>query len=286
MSGIDDPGTPPELPEEYADTYRDAYRRALEDTGTGLLDEVAEPEEVLVPGPTGGSSLRWIAVAALAVLVLVAVAYGIGQLLGSSVDETPDSASTPSVQQSADDPPADPEPSEKSDGNPDQKSQPAAWDGEVVPVAPESAEATCTSDPGVDSSNDPVSYDVANTLDDDPTTAWRCDGSARNESITFTLPAGTEIGEVGLIPGYAKTDSRSGIDRYAENNRIARVTWTFDDGTEVTQDVDPNPEDREIQSIRVPRTATGTVTLTVVKVQKGPRNTTAISSVAFAAAES
>ena len=51
------------------------------------------------------------------------------------------------------------------------------------------------------------------------------------EKILLDLAGKTAVGEVGLVPGYAKTDVRSGIDRYAENDRITRVRWVFDDGT-------------------------------------------------------
>ena len=89
------------------------------------------------------------------------------------------------------------------------------------------------------------------------------------------------MAEVGLIGGYAKIDPESGADRYAENNRVLRVRWTFSDGTAVEQRLDP--EDRDVQTVRVPRTASDTLTLTILRVEPGPRNTTAISEVRVAA---
>ena len=103
--------------------------------------------------------------------------------------------------------------------------------------------------------------------------------------VEVTLPGGTEIGELGLIPGYAKTDPASGIDRYAENNRIARVRWTFEDGTSVVQRLDTSAGNRELQTIRIPRTASGTLTLEILRVQRGQRDTTAISAVEVSAAQ-
>jgi len=122
-----------------------------------------------------------------------------------------------------------------------------------------------------------VRYDASNTIDQDPTTAWRCAGEAIGTVLTITLPADTEVGQVGLIPGYAKTDPKSDADRYAENNRITKVRWTLADGTVVVQNLDPSPDNRDVQLLRVPRTATGTVTLEILAVDRGARNTTAIS---------
>ena len=42
--------------------------------------------------------------------------------------------------------------------------------------------------------------------DDNLSTAWRCDGSAVGQTITFALPPNTRIAEVGLVNGYAKVD--------------------------------------------------------------------------------
>ena len=137
--------------------------------------------------------------------------------------------------------------------------------------------ATCTSAPGVDSAGKKVDYEAGNTTDHDPSTAWRCDGEALGTVLTVTLPADTEVGQVGLIPGYAKTDAKSGADRYAENNRITKVRWTLADGTFVVQKLDPSPDKRDVQLLRVPKTATGTVTLEILAVDRGSRNTTAIS---------
>ena len=123
-----------------------------------------------------------------------------------------------------------------------------------------------------------------NLTDGDKTTTWRCDGTATGETITLKLPKGTQVAEVGLVPGYAKTDPKSGADRYAENNRITRVRWTLDDGTQVEQELDPSPTNRSVQSLRVPRTETDEITLEILETKRGPRNTTAISTVTFGAA--
>lgn len=290
MSGIDEPGTPPDVPEEYAETYRDAYLRALaEQEGAS---EVAPIDDLLESAPVlehRRSPWVLVGVVGLGAAVLVAAAFGIGQLLADDSDGpeagTPAPVVTPLPTTalptgSAEEPAEEPseEPSATASGSAE------AYDGTVVPVTPEEVEATCTSAPGVDAAGDPVEYEASNTVDADDSTAWRCDGRAVGVTLTFELPAGTELGEVGLIPGYAKTDAKSGADRYAENNRITRVRWRFDDGTEVEQELDPSPSNRSVQTVRVPRTEAAEVTLEILETTRGPRNTTAISTVTFGAA--
>ena len=118
---------------------------------------------------------------------------------------------------------------------------------------------------------------------DRPDTAWRCEGSAIGQRISFSLPAGRQLAEVGLIPGYAKTDATSGDDRYAENNRITRVTWVLADGTEVEQALSADPKDRSMRTIRVPAVAGDSVALIIGGVATGERDTTMISEVRLAA---
>mgnify|MGYP003299222182 CR=1 FL=1 len=116
-----------------------------------------------------------------------------------------------------------------------------------------------------------------NVYDQDMTTAWRCDGDGSGQKLTIDLAGSTKIGEVGLIPGYAKTDARSGVDRYAENDRLTRVRWVFDDGTTVEQTLDPSPQNRAMQSIRIPVTKAARVVVEIVDVKRGPRDTIAVS---------
>ena len=122
-----------------------------------------------------------------------------------------------------------------------------------------------------------MSYAPSNVYDQDLTTAWRCDGDGAGQKLTVDLADATKIGEVGLIPGYAKTDARSGVDRYAENNRITKVRWVFDDGTSVEQSFDASPTNRAMQSMRIPVTKSSRVVVEILDVQSGPRNTIAVS---------
>jgi hypothetical protein len=159
-----------------------------------------------------------------------------------------------------------------------QKPGAGAWDGKITRVGGVRARVGCTSKSGVDASGKQVTYGPSNLLDGIADTTWRCDGSAIGEKITLDLDGEVPIGQVGLIPGYAKTDEASLADRFAENNRITRVRWTIGD-TEVVQRMSGSPTDRNLQLLRVPRTSADEVELEILAVRKGPRDTTAISEI-------
>lgn len=142
-----------------------------------------------------------------------------------------------------------------------------------------SASAPVTAPPGVDTQGHAVTYAASNMLDGEATTAWRMPGDGTGTTLTFTLAHPATITSVGLINGYAKTDS--GMDWYAGNRRVLEVSWRFDDGTVVHQTLH---DSRVIQRIAVPHVRTGTVKLMLVHVSKpgtGPssRDATAISEV-------
>ncbi|HSV37249.1 MAG TPA: hypothetical protein VLI04_00690 [Nocardioidaceae bacterium] len=283
MSEPLDPGAlPPDLPPEYAEAYRRGYERAW----AGSLDEpapaepayvVPEPEPDFMTdvepepwyGPThrepGSEWPRWLVPALIGTLVLALVlgAYGVGRLFsdaGSAGPAAPDGDEGTRVPR--------PKPVEGQ-----------AWDGEVVALTPESASASCVLGPSEDAAGRPVTYDAVNAFDGDFTTAWRCSGDGVGVTLRLTLGQQARLGEVGLVPGYAKTDPQSGADRYAENNRLTRVRWTFADGTSVVQRLDGSPENRDLQSLRIPPVETDEVTLEVLESESGPRNTVAISEV-------
>jgi hypothetical protein len=302
MAGPETPDTPPpEVPEEFADAYREAYRRALE-SGEGLDEDVltelpeVPPQQVVQVGthrseeqPAPASPLsqwrstRWFlpVVIAVSALVLVLAAYAVGSALGGSDDDqgtAAPSASHATVSASSATP--KPKPSHTSPST-----APGGYDGPVTAVTVDAISADCTAPPSRDSAGHKVTYVPENATDDETGTAWRCNGSAVGQKLTLRLGSEADVAEVGLIPGYAKTDPESGVDRYAENNRITRVRWTFADGVSVVQRLDPDPSSRAVQLLRVPRVVTDTVTLEILAVKRGPRNTTAISEVAVLAAD-
>jgi hypothetical protein len=219
------------------------------------------------------------ALIAVAALALILVAYVLGRVLGG--DDAGKKTPTVSATTSA------PTTGQTNQPRKTQTAKPVAnaYAGDLTPTTIASATATCTAPPGVDSSGNKVTYGVGHAIDDQTDTAWRCDGSAVGQKIVLDLGSSQPIGEVGLVPGYAKTDSESHVDRYAQNNRITKVRWTFDDGSSVVQNLSGNPTDRSLQAVRVPKTDSATVTLQILAVTNGPRNTTAISDVQFSVAD-
>ena len=128
-----------------------------------------------------------------------------------------------------------------------------------------SASASVTAPDSKDDAGSTVSYEAANVLDGDPTTAWRVKGDGKGMTLTLTLAGPAHITEVGLIPGYAKTDPASGKDRFAENRRISQVRWRFDGGVVADQQFTDEPT---MQRQTVDATST-TVTIEIVATFPG-----------------
>ena len=187
----------------------------------------------------------------------------------ASGDPTTPPATSPTDEPTSDDPPPTPDPG-----------VPPGQRGNVATTAVATTPATAT--PSLDVTGRTVRYDAENMLDGSPDTAWRMPGKGSDEEIVFELERPTEITEVGLINGYAKTTP--GYDGYIANRRVLEVEWVFADGTTVPQTLADG--DRGLQTARVAGTVTDTVTLRILKVSrpaKGPagRDYTAISDVAL-----
>ncbi len=310
MSGPTEPGSPPpEVPEEFAAAYRRAYERALaaqtdwpqhredphpdpepdgDEVGEddGAAADLPERRGPIIVGthrteddeyaPTWFERIRdssWFVPLLLALLAMLLIlgAYALGRSFADQVqDDTkraePDGVIKPGGSNAAK--------RRVTNQNPGRGS----WDGKVQPIGDVRARAGCTSKSSVDSSGNEVSYGAGNLTDGAADTTWRCEGTAVGERIKLSLGKELPIGEVGLIPGYAKTDDVSHEDRFAENNRVTRVRWAVGD-IEVVQRMSGAPDDRSLQLIRVPRTTTDAVELEILAVKKGPRNTTAISEI-------
>lgn len=90
-----------------------------------------------------------------------------------------------------------------------------------------------------------VDYRARNMLDEDPATAWRMPGDGTGEVLRFELDRDAVVTTVGLVNGYAKTDTDPQgrpVRWYRHNRRIEQVTWIFDDGTEVVQRLETTPD--------------------------------------------
>ena len=78
------------------------------------------------------------------------------------------------------------------------------------------------------------------------------------------------VAELGLVPGYAKTDPTDNTDRYAENRRLTAVRWRFDDDTTIEQQLDPDAELRDLQTMRIPVTTTQRIAMEIVSSSDAP----------------
>lgn len=144
--------------------------------------------------------------------------------------------------------------------------------GPSTPVAPPptgtrapasaSASATCVSPNSQDASGATVGYGAGNAIDGLTDTAWRCDGDGVGAQLRIDLGRTLQVTRVGLLPGYAKLDPVDGTDRFRQNRRVTSVRYTFDNGSAVTQNLDP--DDPSIQSTAVPAVGTRTVTVTIL----------------------
>jgi hypothetical protein len=303
----------PELPQEYAEAYRRGYERAYQDAAEGAThrgtmdspgpegqgstsDDTTWVEPQRDPGPSQegehtavlhgldgaflddgefaererreqedydgyGGRPRWLVPALLGALVLVLLiaAYGLGKVFSDNVGSEASASNSNGVA-------AGP-------------AHGSAYQGPTQQATVGNAVATCQAADGVDAAGNQVAYAPSNVYDGDATTAWRCDGSGVGQKLTLSLPQNTNLGSVGLIPGYAKTDPTSGANRYAENNRVTKVRWSFSDGSSVVQRFNGSATDRRMQKMRIPKTTTNRVVITILDSTPGPRDTVAISEV-------
>ena len=86
--------------------------------------------------------------------------------------------------------------------------------------------ASCTAHGSTDSAGNPIDFKPENTLDGTPATAWRCGGDGAGVSLTFALPAVTDVVVVGAIAGYDAIDSNNNDDRFTQNRRVSSANWS------------------------------------------------------------
>ncbi len=275
----------------YADWRTDTFQRSAlpRDGAAGVALATTEPSPVAHPpadpdrphradGPAQRPPIGWLA--ALVGMVLVAL-LGAWLFFGDSSEETtPTAKETPRASPSAVVPSAttaSKSPRKRPTRSPAAK--PVDLSRQVDVTAPKPAA------PSTDSSGRTVTYSAGQMLDGIPETCWRMPGDGTGSTLTFTLPREAEITELGLINGYAKTasDSQGELDWYHGNRRVQSVTWAFDDGTEVHQDL---ADSTSMQTIEIDHVRTSTVILTFDEVSppgtgRAARDYTAISDVSL-----
>ena len=249
----------------------------------GLADDLVA-EDDLPPEDERRERPGWWVPALLGglVLLLVISAYAVGRIFSSSVGDADVSPEEPDGVVLGDGAEAGGGQGTGNGGDGNDRAsnrQKDAYQGNTDPAVIGGATASCQSPDSVDAAGNPIGSPPTNVYDGDLTTAWRCNGTGVGQSLTLTLAEAGRIGEVGLVPGYAKTDPRSGVDRYAENNRLTRVRWTLADGTSFVQRLDGSATNRGLQTMRIPATESDSVVLEVLASTRGPRNTMAVSEV-------
>lgn len=138
--------------------------------------------------------------------------------------------------------------------------------------------ASSTAPDSKDGAGQTVSFGTDNLTDQDTTTAWRTKGDGVGETLEFSFGNQITLESVGMIPGYAKSDPQTGLDRFAENRRILSAQLTFSDGT--TRDISLQ-DSAEMQRFDIGLTTTS-VTVTITDTTDDPkRNFTAVSEMEF-----
>ena len=250
---------------------------AVTSTNERLSPVPADPTPPRGPGPG-----LWIGAAVGLVLVLVLGAFLL--LSGGGGEENAPAAPTPLVPTTSRTTSAPPPSSAATtSAATTAASTSAGAPADVAGLAQASAPTHAPA--GVDLAGQPVTYVAPNMVDGAVETCWRTPGDATGTVLTFRLDRPTEITEVGLVNGYAKTAYSGGrrYDWYQGDRRVLSVDWVFDDGTTVSQAFS---QTRAMQTRDVPPVTTSTVQVRITAVSppgRGPaaRNDTAVSEVSL-----
>ena len=155
--------------------------------------------------------------------------------------------------------------------------------GRTQPLA--ARDANCSYPASVDGAGAPVTYGPELAVDGAVGTAWRCPGSG-GHTIQVAPAAGNSVvvSDLGLVPGYAKTDPASGVDRFTDNHTVTEVVWRLYDGKQwltVRQDVaDPHPQLTWIRLAKPTTVYSATVTVTATGNPGSRVDSTPVSEIA------
>jgi hypothetical protein len=226
----------------------------------------------------------WFAIAGAMVVVLIVGGFLLVHGLGGSPSATSPTTAPPAH----DSPSASSTPTKQPSTHPTTASSPPTppTTGPATDVAGLArASAPAHSPPGVDLDGRPVTFVAANMVDGAADTCWRRSGNATGTVLTFRLDQPTKLSKVGLINGYAKIAYGGGhrYDWYRGNRRVLDVTWTFDDGTTVSQHL---TDTMAMQTLPITPVTTQTVRLRIDAVTppghgRAGRDETAVSEVSL-----
>jgi len=154
-------------------------------------------------------------------------------------------------------------------------SQPTESPGqqEAVVLAPVGVQASATAPDSQDAAGNPVSFDAADAVDGDPTTAWRVPGNGVGDYLILTFDRPVHVQGIAMIPGYAKVDPVDGSDRFVQNRRVSSAQFEFSDGQilafSYTDDAEP-----QYAAIGLETTE---VTMRIITTTTAQRDFTAVS---------
>ncbi|HZD00501.1 MAG TPA: hypothetical protein VFA46_10030 [Actinomycetes bacterium] len=164
--------------------------------------------------------------------------------------------------------------------------EPAPPDAEPQPeprpqptqLDPVGVEASATAGPSRDGSGSPVTFEAENVIDGKAATAWRVKGDGVGHMLTFGFDRKVHLSAIGLVPGYAKVDAVSGVNRFWQNRRVSTATYAFDGG----DTVDVRFSDAaDLQWLDVDADTTSVVVRITGSTEATERDYTAISEVRF-----
>jgi hypothetical protein len=209
--------------------------------GLGLLLAVLLGIPGVVAGDAGGLDLRWVPPA--------------------GAEQVPPDAPKPQPQ-----PQPEPQP------QPQPEPQPMRLD-------PVDVEASASAGPSKDAAGSPVTFEAENVIDGKADTAWRVEGDGVGHSLTFRFDRKVHLSAIGLVPGYAKVDPVSGVERFWQNRRVSTATYTFDSGATVAVKFS---DTADLQWLDVDADTTSVVIQITGSTEATERDYTAISEVQFA----
>jgi hypothetical protein len=265
-TGLPD-GTRPIVPVAPAATIRRPPAPAVATPVTGGTNWPANPAVNGQP-PRRKSRVGVGLAAAAALVIVVLVAFAMTSSRTTTAGPTPPPTTTP-ISTAAD-------PMSVPNSEPPVPKSEAPTTFASVPISPRLVDVPTTAENGTDDAGNPISYDSSNLYDGDPATCWRMNGDGTGRTITIDLGTSMTVTTVGLIPGYAKQDPKTGVDRFMQNRRVATVTWSSDDGKTVSQAFVNSPSMQTVQMPSVTRYLR--VTIGAVTSHDG-RDFTAISEI-------
>jgi hypothetical protein len=143
--------------------------------------------------------------------------------------------------------------------------------------------ASCEREPSQDAAGNQVEYRPDYAVDGDDQTGWQCPGDGAGQTLELDLGGTAAVTRVGLVPGYTKQDPHDGREWYPLFRRLTEVRWHFDSGDPMIQELDPDPERRDLQVLDLPEPReSSTLTLEIVSSTSGDtadRNVVAVTDI-------